>query len=442
MQATKRIQMAVFLTVFVDLLGFGILIPILPLYAQSLAAHPSAWMSRVNGFLNLQSPGAFWVGVAFVSFSLMQFLAAPVLGRLSDLVGRRPVLWVSLMGSAVGYTMLAVTHRFEWVLAARILDGITGGNISVAQAAMADSSSPKERSKVLGMIGAAFGLGFTFGPLIGGILSKYAHVEGQLPPVPGYAAAGLSLAAALFGYWKLPEPARHKGGSRAFGVTQLREAFGNGRVGLLLLLNFCNITAFSAFETMFIYFGIAKFPSAFHQPTVAGTPTMDDVLRAAPVAGYYLFGVGVISAIIQGGLIRRLVPRFGETRLAIAGPAILALALGIVGGAPTWSIVIFGCILMPCGFGLSNPSVNSLLSRAVPPERQGAFLGLNQSGGSLARLLAPAIAGLLFTSFGPESPFFAASATLLLSTLIAWTYHRRYGSTFPRDGSEAVVAEG
>ena len=414
----------IFLTVFIDLLGFGIVIPLMPIYSK--AFHSSGLET----------------GLLFSCFSGMQLIFAPMWGRLSDRIGRRPVLIGSLIGTAASYALFAHANSMGVLYASRLLAGFFGANISGAQAYVADVTEGKDRAKGMGMIGAAFGLGFTFGPLIGGILSKYAHVEGQLPPVPGYAAAGLSLAAALFGYCKLPEPARHKGGSRAFGVTQLREAFGNGRVGLLLLLNFCNITAFSAFETMFIYFGIAKFPSAFHQPTVAGTPTMDDVLRAAPVAGYYLFGVGVISAIIQGGLIRRLVPRFGETRLAIAGPAILALALGIVGGAPTWSIVIFGCILMPCGFGLSNPSVNSLLSRAVPPERQGAFLGLNQSGGSLARLLAPAIAGLLFTSFGPESPFFAASATLLLSTLIAWTYHRRYGSTFPRDGSEAVVAEG
>ena len=413
----------IFLTVFIDLLGFGIVIPLMPIYSK--AFHSSGLET----------------GLLFSCFSGMQLIFAPMWGRLSDRIGRRPVLIGSLLGTAVSYAMFAHANSMGMLYASRLLAGFFGANISVAQAYIADVTDGKDRAKGMGMIGAAFGLGFTFGPLIGGMLSKYAHVAGQLPPVPGYAAAGLSLLAALFGFWKLPEPARHQGGSRAFGIVQLREAVGNGRVGLLLLLNFCNITAFSAFETMFIYFGLAKFPERFNQSPTVGTPTMDDVLRAAPVAGYYLFGVGVLSAIIQGGLIRRLVPRFGETRLAVAGPAILALALGIVGGAPTWSIVIFGCILMPCGFGLSNPSVNSLLSRAVPPERQGAFLGLNQSGGSLARLLAPAIAGLLFTSFGPESPFFAACATLLVSTAIAWTYHRRYASTFAHGASEPVVAE-
>jgi DHA1 family tetracycline resistance protein-like MFS transporter len=414
----------IFLTVFIDLLGFGIVIPLLPIYSKAFDS------------------SGLETGLLFSCFSGMQLLFAPLWGRLSDRIGRRPVLIGSLLGTAASYALFAHANSMGMLYASRLLAGFFGANISVAQAYIADVTEGKDRAKGMGMIGAAFGLGFTFGPLIGGLLSRVGHVEGQLPAVPGYAAALLSLAAALFGLWKLPEPARHEGGSRAFGMGQLREAFGNGRIGLLLLLNFCNITAFACFETMFIYFGLAKFPAAFDQGAAVAHPTMDDVLRAAPVAGTYLFGVGVISAIIQGGLIRRLVPRFGETRLAIAGPAILGVALGIVGGAPSWALVICGCILMPCGFGLSNPSVNGLLSRAVPPERQGAFLGLNQSGGSLARLLAPAIAGTLFTSFGPESPFFAASATLLLSTLIAWTYHRRYASTFPRDGSEAVIAEG
>ncbi len=414
----------IFLTVFIDLLGFGIVIPLMPIYSKAF------------------NSSGLETGLLFSCFSGMQLLFAPMWGRLSDRIGRRPVLIGSLLGTAASYALFAHANSMGMLYASRLLAGFFGANISVAQAYIADVTEGKDRAKGMGMIGAAFGLGFTFGPLIGGMLSGLAHVEGQLPPVPGYVAAGLSLSAALFGFWKLPEPARHAGGSRAFGLDQMREAFGNGRVGLLLLLNFCNITAFSCFETMFIYFGLAKFPAAFHQSAAIEHPTMDDVLPAARVAGYYLFGVGVLSALIQGGLIRRLVPRFGETRLAIAGPAILALALGIVGGAPTWSLVIFGCILMPCGFGLSNPSVNGLLSRAVPAERQGAFLGLNQSGGSLARLLAPVVAGTLFTSLGPSSPFFAASGLLLVSTAIAWTYHRRYAASFAHDGGDVVIAEG
>ena len=213
MPSSKRARLAIFLTVFVDLLGFGIVIPILPLYAKEIADHPSAWMESVNHFLGLggagTTPGAFWAGVGFLSFSLMQFIASPILGRTSDKIGRKPVLWMSLVGSAIGYLMLALTSRFEWMLAARILDGITGGNISVAQAAMADSSAPEERSKAMGMIGAAFGLGFVLGPAMAGVLSGSAFGHHLLATrgwhLPFFVAAGLSLAASLLVALWVPE---------------------------------------------------------------------------------------------------------------------------------------------------------------------------------------------------------------------------------------------
>jgi DHA1 family tetracycline resistance protein-like MFS transporter len=212
MTSSKRARLAIFLTVFVDLLGFGIVIPILPLYAKAIADHPSGWMESVNQFLGLggtgTTPGAFWAGVGFLSFSLMQFIASPILGRMSDMVGRKPVLWMSLMGTTVGYLMLALTSRFEWMLAARILDGITGGNISVAQAAMADTSDPSERSKVMGMIGAAFGLGFVLGPALAGVLSGSGLGHHLLATrgwhLPFFVAAALSLTASLMVLFWLP----------------------------------------------------------------------------------------------------------------------------------------------------------------------------------------------------------------------------------------------
>src|SRR5512133_865022 len=205
MPSSKRARLAIFLTVFVDLLGFGIVIPILSLYAKEIADHPSAWMESVNHFLGLggagTTPGAFWAGVGFLSFSLMQFIASPILGRTSDKIGRKPVLWMSLVGSAIGYLMLALTSRFEWMLAARVLDGITGGNISVAQAAMADTSRPEERSKALGMIGAAFGLGFVLGPFLGGVRAQSAQGRALLIEhgihLPFLVAAGFSLLASF-----------------------------------------------------------------------------------------------------------------------------------------------------------------------------------------------------------------------------------------------------
>ena len=165
--------------------------------------------------------------------------------------------------------------------------------------------------------------------------------------------------------------------------------------------------------------------------------TMDDVLKAAPYTGRYLGAIGILSAIIQGGLIRRLVPRFGETSLALAGQAVLALALLVLGLSQSWGIVLLGCILMPFGFGLNNPSLSGLISRATPSDQQGAFLGLNQSLGSLARMTGPPLAGEAFQHIDPHAPFLLGAAVLGLSVFLAYGYHRRFGATFPRKAAAA-----
>lgn len=402
----------VFLTVFIDLLGFGIVIPLLPIYSKAYA------MSEVE------------LGLLFSCFSGMQFLFAPLWGRLSDRIGRRPVLIGGLLGTAASYLLFAHARTPALLYASRLLAGFFGANIAAAQAYIADVTDAKSRAKGMGLIGAAFGLGFTFGPLMGGELSLHSEaVVGDRFALPGYAAAALSTAAALFGFFKLPEPARHVAGVRAFATGHVARALRDGRIATLLLLNYLNIVAFSCFEAMFTRFGLACFPEFFDQPAAVREPTVDDVMRAAPIAGRYLFAVGILSALVQGGLIRRLIPKYGELRLATVGPAILGVALGVIGGAPSWAIVIAGCILMPLGFGLSNPSVNGLLSRAVPPEEQGAYLGLNQSGGSLARFTGPPVAGVLF-ALSPRAPFFAATAILLLAALLAARYRTRYAPTF------------
>jgi DHA1 family tetracycline resistance protein-like MFS transporter len=405
----------IFLTVFIDLLGFGIVIPLLPIY------------SKYFGASELE------LGLLFSCFSGMQFLFAPMWGRVSDRIGRRPVLIGGLVGTAVAYFLFARAESLMMLYAARLLAGFFGANISSAQAYIADVTTAKDRAKGMGLIGAAFGLGFTFGPLLGGILSKHAPGATTLPALPGYLAAGLSLSAAAFGYLKLPEPVRHaSAASRAFGMAQLRDAFTNGRIGVLMLLNFLNLFAFSCFEAMFTRFGLARFPAKFGLDRPIEKASLDQVLDAAPYAGYYLFAIGIISAVIQGGLIRRLVPKFGETKLAIAGPLILGLALatiGFAGGVQNWGLVITGCLVMPLGFGLTNPSVAGLISRASPHDKQGAYLGMSQSAASLARVIGPPVAGVFF-AMGPSRPFFASAVVLAVAGAIAVTYRRRYGHTF------------
>lgn len=416
----------IFLTVFIDLLGFGIVIPLLPIYSTAYEASETE------------------IGLLFASFSAMQFLFAPMWGRLSDRIGRRPVLIGGLLGTALAYLAFAYSDELAnavmqaasgadatprqilaVLFATRMLAGFFGANVSTANAYIADVTTAENRTKGLGLVGAAFGLGFTLGPALGGELTRHSiHA-------PGLAAAGLSLAAAIFGYFKLPEPARHSA-SRVYGGNQLRKAIADPRIGGVLVLAFLFVTAFAGFESMFILFGLANFPAKFGMDTTIESATLAQKMAAAPYAGRYLFVVGVISAVIQGGLIRRIAKKVGETRLVIVGPLLLGLGLAIVGLAPTFTWVIIGCIVMPFGFGLSTPSVSSLLSRASPAAEQGAYLGIHQSVMSLARVVGPPLGGALFAAFGSRSPFLASAGVLAVGALIGLWYHRNFAATFER----------
>jgi MFS family permease len=338
----------------------------------------------------------------------------------------------------VGFHWGNPLHGLIVLYVARAIDGFSGGNVSTAQAYVSDVTTPENRAKGMGLIGAAFGLGFTLGPWLGGELAA-ASVH-----APGLLAAALSFSAATFGYLKLPEPARQAGprSSRIFGFDQVRGAFSDPRLGVLLVLSFLFITSFSAFESMFTLFGIQRFPSWFGLENAIADPTHVDALRAAPWAGRYMGFIGLIAAFIQGGLIRRLVPRYGETTLAFVGPLLLSVSMLVVGLATSWWVVIAGCVLMPFGFGLNNPALFGLISRASPSEEQGAYLGLNQSILSLARMVGPSFAGLLFARVGARAPFLVSAATLGCCALVAWAYRARYAATFPRARDAAPAAEG
>jgi DHA1 family tetracycline resistance protein-like MFS transporter len=421
----------IFLTVFIDLLGFGIVIPLLPIYSKAFGASEAK------------------LGLLFSCFSGMQFLFAPMWGRLSDRIGRRPVLIGGLVGTAISYVLFARARSMEMLYFSRILAGFFAANVSAAQAYIADVTSAKDRAKGMGLIGAAFGLGFTFGPAIGGVLSQRQFAAlgdlapNALPALPGLLAAALSLAAAAFGYFKLPEPRTHaRDATRMFHLAELKSALRDGRLGTLLLLNYLVIFAWASFEAMFTRYGMQLFPSIFHLTAPASTSTPDgsiskDVLIAGKYAGYYMFFIGILSALVQGGLIRRLVPRFGEVKLLVAGPLFLAIALLIIGAAPSWTVVILGCVVLPFGFGLSNPAIAGLVSRASPERKQGAFLGMSQSASSLARATGPFAAGWLFATFTPRTPFFAGAGLLVVATAIAAVYGARYAATFPPSGHDA-----
>lgn len=398
--------LTVFLTVFIDLLGFGIVIPLLPVYSKAYQASETT------------------LGVLFATFSAMQLVFAPFWGRLSDRIGRRPVLIGGLIGTGGSYLLFAHAGSMEWLFASRALAGFFGANLATAQAYIADVTDPKDRAKGMGLIGAAFGIGFTVGPLVGGELTGFSvHA-------PGYAAAALSFAAALFGFLNLKEPAEKAAGSRVYGMEQIQTALANPRFATVLLLNFLAIFAFSGFEAMFTRYGLARFPGEFGVPVAIEHATMEQVMASAKYAGRYLAFIGIVSALMQGGLIRRLAPRFGEVRLIVVGPLLLAISMAMIGFAPSWAVVLAGCVLMPLGFGVNNPSVNSLLSRSAPESEQGAWLGFAQSAASAARMTGPPLAGLCFDRLGASSPFYVAAGVYVLATWIALGYRRRFASSF------------
>lgn len=413
----KSPLIAIFLTVFIDLLGFGIVIPLLPVY------------TKAYGATEIQ------LGLLFSSFSLMQFLFAPMWGRLSDRIGRRPVLIGGLLGTAASYALFAYSNTLLLIFISRFFAGFFGANISCAQAYIADVTTQENRAKGMGLIGAAFGLGFTVGPLVGGELSTIGTW------VPGAAASIFSLLAAIYAYLKLPEPERHQPNFRAIPQgAQVRHVVAEPRLGVIYLLIFLSVVAWAGFEAMFTRFGLAAFPKKFGLAESIDKATVLQVIESAKYTGRYLFFIGVAAAIIQGGLIRRLVKRFGEVGLSVAGPFFLALSFIIVAWAGTtmpgteegWTWVLIGCGLMPLGFGLNNPALNGLVSRAAPEDQQGAYLGLYQSTASLARVVGPPLTGWVFAAFGPAMPFASGAILLLLATGIAWWYRGRYGRTFAR----------
>lgn len=361
----------IFTTVFIDLLGFGIVIPVLPFYAEG---------TQFNA-----TPRT--VGLLFASYSIMQLLFSPVLGRLSDKYGRRPVLLISIIGTGIGFLILGFATTLWMLFVGRILDGISGGNISTAQAYIADITTKEDRAKGMGLIGAAFGLGFIFGPAIGGILSRWGiHV-------PFLFAAGLCFANAILLYFTLPEtvtpdhPARVSA-ARGRGFTQLINSLKQPRLGFILTIYFLFIVAFSIMTTTFSLYTMFRFGyDAQHN-------------------GYLFAYVGLIAVIIQGVLIGRLVKRFGELWLVIVGALFFAVSLFAVPfvgpNAGGLLALLIGCGIFSLGNSLSTPALNSLASKSVGAEEQGGVLGVTQSVASLARAVGPSIAAMLIHSTSPE----------------------------------------
>lgn len=383
MGATRSTGLSfLFLTVLVDLVGFGIVLPLLPFYADRFGATGTE------------------VGLLVLVYSLIQLFMAPFWGRLSDRIGRKPVLVLGLAGSAVSYVVFAFAPSLTWLYVSRILAGIGGSTIPVAEAYIADVTPPEGRAGGLGVIGAAFGLGFTIGPALGGALS------GVDPVAPGLLAAVLCALNAGLALVLLREslpPERRGAPARRHGIPRLLRLGRDPQVLTVLGVYFLFSVAWSVLQPTLSLFGAERFGF--------------DARRA----GYLFAFLGLISAGVQGGLVRRLVPRFGEARLVrLAGLPFVA-GLVAIGGAGSVGVLLGGLALLALGYGIAVPSALGLLSRRAGAGIQGGTLGLGQSAGSLARMAGPLGAGIAFDRLGVGSPYFlgavvaAGAAALALS---------------------------
>jgi MFS family permease len=398
----------IFLTVFIDLVGFGIVIPILPYYAMQYQATPME------------------VGILMSIFSLVQFVASPIWGRISDRVGRRPVIITSLTAGGLGYLAFGFAPSLPWLFAARAIAGAAGGSISAASAYIADVTKPEDRAKGMGLIGAAFGLGFIFGPAIGGILTdESAHVGaliggsfGQMLierklAMPMFFAAALSIFNAILAAIRLPESLtpelreKAKGNVRRGRLEAFLHALGKPALGSLLIVSFLGLTGFSMMEATFAMLMKARMNL---------TPKQ---------VGYVFAFIGVVAVIIQGGLIGRLTKRFGEWRLLYFGLATMALGFMVLTQVTHWGPLLATCASLAVGNALMTPSLNALISRTAAAHEQGGTLGVSQSAGALARIAGPSIGGVLFGVFFAW-PYVAGSFLLLIAFGVAVAASSRF----------------
>lgn len=371
----------VLLTVFIDLLGFGIIIPLLPFYAEHFGASPMV------------------IGLLTASYSFMQFLFVPFWGRFSDRIGRRPIILMSVFGSFISYFVFGLAGSLAVLFLSRLLAGFMGANISTANAYIADSTTFEERAKYMGMIGASFGVGFMLGPFIGGLMSTISY------GAPGFFASGLSLVNVVLAYFMLPESLKEKSKHvrklSFLNITAIRDAFKRPAIASLVMVYFFYTIAFS---TLYVAF-----------PLFTG-----DAFKYGAEANGYLFAyIGLIGIIIQGGATAKLVKRFGEMKLMITGVFLLFAGLSIVPLTHALAPLLALITLLGIGSALVTPSLTSLISKFAGEGEHGSVLGVSSSFSSLARVLGPFWGGFIISAAGLSWPFYTGSLMLLAALFFA-----------------------
>jgi DHA1 family tetracycline resistance protein-like MFS transporter len=369
----------IFITVFIDLVGFGIIIPLLPFYAESFGAN------------------AFIIGLLATSFSLMQFVFSPVWGRWSDKIGRKPIILVGLLGSCVSYVAMALAGSLVLLFVARIIGGIAGANVATAQAYIADITTPEDRAQGMGLMGTAFGLGFIFGPAIGGLLSRVS------PETPMWFAAALCLGNFVAAWFLLPESRRATASTKALGrMAAFRHAMNKPTLLLVLALYFIVTMAFSAFEATFALFSEARFG-----------------YTAASIGFLFAF-IGTVLAIVQGVLVGRVVKRVGERTLIPLAILLISISIGLL--PFVWSVpaLLVALFFLAVGMGFNSPSLSSMVSKLSDADDQGGTLGLASSLASLGRVVGPASGGYLYDAYGMTTPYVSSAALMFFAVVISF----------------------
>lgn len=388
-QDDKRALVVLLSVIFLNIAGFGLVIPLLPFFGKALDA--PAWQ----------------IAILFSAYSFGQFLGEPFWGRMSDRVGRRPVLMITIAGGALAYVALAFAPNIWLAFAARFVGGLLSGNISTLQGALADITRPEDRAAKMGLMGSAFSLGFMIGPAIGGLL---AHPElGTLGfQIPLFAAAGFGLASALavavFVRESRPEP---KSGPRTPQIQVLREALAHPIIARVMIISFITVAGFAGIEATY------------------GLWTEDRFGWGPRQIGFAFMAIGVLGAYCQAVLTGRLVRRHGEARVLTAGLVAMWFGMGFQFLSPTWHVAMVGFAFVCFGQSICFPCLTALISQETPPDRQGETLGLNMSNMALARIGGPIYAGQLFSLVNPGAAFVVTAILIMPATALALQIMRR-----------------
>lgn len=372
-------------TIFIDIAGFGLILPLLPFWAEHLGASPTG------------------IGLILTVYALAQFIFTPILGRISDRYGRKPVIVISLLIEALSFALSAVANSFILLLVARFIGGLGASNIGSAQAVVSDTTAPENRARGMGAIGAAIGLGFVVGPAIGGVL---APLGGTLP---FWVATGVALVNAALVVAFLPETRKQHepqtaGSNGHIFLAGWRQAIHNSALARLVLVNLLFTIAFTAMEALFPLF------------------TQQEFHWGAMQNGYIFTYVGIVIVIMQGGLVGQLVKRFGEKRVAIAGMMLLAAGLILLTWSTSLALLLIALAILSIGDGAVTPTISTLLSFASPKDSQGETLGFAQGMAGLGRIVGPLAAGVVFDIGGPGAPFLAGGILVALAALLLFPH--------------------